>query len=218
MKEHKVSFNDGLEIDRDMSTDKNKKQDEQEDVKKTAEEVEETTETPTEQSQPAADEDQAETQETVSTDAKQAEAAVADMKQRYARLQADFMNFKKRTATEKLQISEVVKMDVLKNVLPVIDNFERALQVPQDKLTEDVKSFIDGYAMIYKQLTAFLEQEGVTKIDAVGKPFDPVYHQAVMRVESDEYENDTVVEVLQEGYLLGEQTLRPAMVKVAFNG
>ena len=109
-------------------------------------------------------------------------------------------------------------MDVITNILPVIDNFERALQVPQDKVADDVKSFIDGYEMIYKQLLGVLEKEGVTKIDAVGKPFDPNYHQAVMRVPSDEYDDDVVVEVLQEGYLLGDKTLRPAMVKVAFNG
>lgn len=166
---------------------------------------------------PAADEEPA-AEDAASTDAKIAEAAVADMKQRYMRLQADFANFKKRTAGEKLQISEVVKMEVLQNVLPVVDNFERALQVPQDKLTDDLKSFVDGYEMIYKQLMTVLEKEGVVKIDAVGKPFDPNYHQAVMRVASDEYDNDVVVEVLQEGYLLGDKTLRPAMVKVAFNG
>lgn len=166
---------------------------------------------------PVADEEQA-AEDAASTDAKIAEAAVADMKQRYMRLQADFANFKKRTAGEKLQISEVVKMEVLQNVLPVVDNFERALQVPQDKLTDELKSFVDGYEMIYKQLMTVLEKEGVVKIDAVGKPFDPNYHQAVMRVASDEYDNDVVVEVLQEGYLLGDKTLRPAMVKVAFNG
>lgn len=165
----------------------------------------------------AAPDEQAE--ETASADDKgAADAAVAEMQQRYVRLQADFANFKKRTANEKLQISELVKMEVLANVLPVMDNFERALQVPQDKMADDVKSFIDGYEMIYKQLLGVLEKEGVAKIDAVGKPFDPNFHQAVMRVESDEYENDTVVEVLQDGYLLGEKTLRPAMVKVAFNG
>ena len=151
-------------------------------------------------------------------DAKAVEAAVADMKNRYLRLQADFANFKRRSEAEKQQMAGIVKMDVLANVLPVIDNFERALQTPQDGVADDVKSFIEGYAMIYKQLVAFLEKEGVTKIDAVGKPFDPNYHQAVMRVASDEYENDTVVEVLQAGYLLGDKTLRPAMVKVAFNG
>ena len=143
---------------------------------------------------------------------------LAHMQQQFVRLQADFANYKKRTANEKTQLSEVVKMDVLSNILPVLDNFERALQVPQDKLTDDVKSFIEGYRMIYKQLLGVLEKEGVTKIDAVGKPFDPNYHQAVMRVPSDEYDDDVVVEVLQEGYLLGNKTLRPAMVKVAFNG
>jgi molecular chaperone GrpE len=90
--------------------------------------------------------------------------------------------------------------------------------VPQDSLSDELKSFVDGYTMIYKQLLTVLEKEGVTKIDAVGKPFDPNYHQAVMRVPSDEYDDDVVVEVLQEGYLLGDKTLRPAMVKVAFNG
>ena len=109
-------------------------------------------------------------------------------------------------------------MDVLGRVLPVIDNFERALKAPTDAVSDDVHSFIEGYEMIYKQLMDVLEKEGVTKIDAVGKPFDPNYHQAVMRVPSDEYDDDIVVEVLQEGYLLGEKTLRPAMVKVAFNG
>ena len=90
--------------------------------------------------------------------------------------------------------------------------------MPQDSLSDELKSFVDGYTMIYKQLMTVLEKEGVRKIDAVGKPFDPNYHQAVMRVPSDEYDNDVVVEVLQEGYLLGDKTLRPAMVKVAFNG
>lgn len=167
----------------------------------------------------AADESAHETAPDAKDDAAKAEAAkAAKVQQQFVRLQADFANYKKRTAAEKLQISEVVKMDVLINILPVIDNFERALQVPQDKVAEDVKSFIDGYEMIYKQLLGVLEKEGVTKIDAVGKPFDPNYHQAVMRVPSDEYDDDVVVEVLQEGYLLGDKTLRPAMVKVAFNG
>lgn len=197
-----------------MSKDKDKKREQQ--AAEEAAEAEKAEVNETAEAVPAADEEQA-AEETASTDAK-AEAAVAEMQQRYMRLQADFANFKKRTAGEKLQISEVVKMEVLQNVLPVVDNFERALQVPQDKLTDELKSFVDGYEMIYKQLMTVLEKEGVVKIDAVGKPFDPNYHQAVMRVASDEYDNDVVVEVLQEGYLLGDKTLRPAMVKVAFNG
>lgn len=161
--------------------------------------------------------------ETTEPDAKEAAdkadaEKAAKFEQQFVRLQADFANYKKRTASEKLQISEVVKMDVLGRILPVIDNFERALKAPTDAVSDDVHSFIEGYEMIYKQLMAVLEKEGVTKIEAVGKPFDPNYHQAVMRVPSDEYDDDSVVEVLQEGYLLGEKTLRPAMVKVAFNG
>lgn len=161
--------------------------------------------------------------ETTEPDAKEAAdkadaEKAAKFEQQLVRLQADFANYKKRTASEKLQISEVVKMDVLGRILPVIDNFERALKAPTDAVSDDVHSFIEGYEMIYKQLMAVLEKEGVTKIEAVGKPFDPNYHQAVMRVPSDEYDDDIVVEVLQEGYLLGEKTLRPAMVKVAFNG
>ena len=205
-----------------MSKDKKK---EEKEKQTTAEAVEETKQPADEiaaeekAADDGADTKQADNQNVQQPDATaQAEAAAAEMKSRYVRLQADFANFKKRTATEKQQISEVVKMDVLQNILPVIDNFERALQVPQDSLSDELKSFVDGYTMIYKLLMTVLEKEGVTKIDAVGKPFDPNYHQAVMRVPSDEYDNDVVVEVLQEGYLLGDKTLRPAMVKVAFNG
>ena len=167
----------------------------------------------------AADEGAAQAEPDANDGADKADAEkAAKFEQQFVRLQADFANYKKRTASEKLQISEVVKMDVLSRILPVIDNFERALKAPTDAVSDDVHSFIEGYEMIYKQLMAVLEKEGVTKIEAVGRPFDPNYHQAVMRVPSDEYDDDIVVEVLQEGYLLGEKTLRPAMVKVAFNG
>ena len=167
----------------------------------------------------AADEGAAQAEPDANDGADKADAEkAAKFEQQFVRLQADFANYKKRTASEKLQISEVVKMDVLSRILPVIDNFERALKAPTDAVSDDVHSFIEGYEMIYKQLMAVLEKEGVTKIEAVGKPFDPNYHQAVMRVPSDEYDDDIGVEVLQEGYLLGEKTLRPAMVKVAFNG
>lgn len=203
-----------------MSKEEKKKtqqETEETEEKKTTGTAEDTKQTPDEViGKDAADEDAPATD--VSDAQQKAEAAVEEMKARYVRLQADFSNFKKRSASEKLQISEVVKMDVLHNILPIVDNFERALQSPQDSLTDELKSFVDGYAMIYKQLMDVLAKEGVTKIEAVGKPFDPNYHQAVMRVPSDEYEDDTVVEVLQEGYLLGDKTLRPAMVKVAFNG
>ena len=144
--------------------------------------------------------------------------ALEEEKQRYMRLQADFANYKKRTVGEKQQLSELIKAEILLSILPVVDNFERALQHPSEQIGEEVKSFIDGYDMIYKQLIGILEKAGVTKMQPVGQPFDPQYHQAVSRVAVAEKENDTIAEVLQEGYLLGDKTLRPAMVKVVYNG
>ena len=135
----------------------------------------------------------------------------ADFDNRYKRLQADFENFKRRTNQEKEQLAGFVKGDVLKDLLPVLDNFERAVQAPAEG---DTKVFLDGFIMIHQNLMAMLSKHGLTVIDAVGKPFDPNFHQAIMRVPSDEYESDTVCEVLQTGYTVDGRCIRPAMVKV----
>ena len=135
----------------------------------------------------------------------------ADFDNRYKRLQADFENFKRRTNQEKEQLAGFVKGDVLKDLLPVLDNFERAVQAPAEG---DTKVFLDGFIMIHQNLTATLSKHGLAVIDAVGKPFDPNFHQAIMRVPSDEYESDTVCEVLQTGYTVDGRCIRPAMVKV----
>ena len=135
----------------------------------------------------------------------------ADFDNRYKRLQADFENFKRRTNQEKEQLAGFVKGDVLKDLLPVLDNFERAVQAPAEG---DTKVFLDGFIMIHQNLMAMLSKRGLAVIDAVGKPFDPNFHQAIMRVPSDEYESDTVCEVLQTGYTVDGRCIRPAMVKV----
>ena len=135
----------------------------------------------------------------------------ADFDNRYKRLQADFENFKRRTNQEKEQLAGFVKGDVLKDLLPVLDNFERAVQAPAEG---DTKVFLDGFVMIHQNLMAMLSKHGLGVIDAVGKPFDPNFHQAIMRVPSDEYESDTVCEVLQTGYTVDGRCIRPAMVKV----
>ena len=135
----------------------------------------------------------------------------ADFDNRYKRLQADFENFKRRTNQEKEQLAGFVKGDVLKDLLPVLDNFERAVQAPAEG---DTKVFLDGFVMIHQNLMAMLSKHGLAVIDAVGKPFDPNFHQAIMRVPSDEYESDTVCEVLQTGYTVDGRCIRPAMVKV----
>ena len=142
-------------------------------------------------------------------------AAVAEMENRYLRLQADFDNYKRRTLQEKEQLAGFVKGDVMEDLFPVLDNFERALQVPA---TDETKAFLEGFAMIQQNLMASLQKHGLAVIEAVGKPFDPNYQKAVMRVPSDEYDDDTVCEVLQTGYTVDGRTVRPAMVKVVHNG
>ena len=133
---------------------------------------------------------------------------------RYKRLQADFDNFRRRTNQEKEQLSGFVKGNVLADLLPVLDNFERAVQSPAEG---DAKTFLDGFVMIHQNLMATLQKHGLAPIEAVGQPFDPNLHQAIMRVETDEYLEDTVVEVLQTGYTVDGRCIRPAMVKVSGN-
>lgn len=133
---------------------------------------------------------------------------------RYKRLQADFDNFRRRTNQEKEQLSGFVKGNVLADLLPVLDNFERAVQSPAEG---DAKTFLDGFVMIHQNLMATLQKHGLEPIEAVGQPFDPNLHQAIMRVETDEYPEDTVVEVLQTGYTVDGRCIRPAMVKVSGN-
>ena len=169
------------------------------------EEISEPTETTKEQSE-------AQNAEESVVDASEVlEELKADFDNRYKRLQADFENFKRRTNQEKEQLAGFVKGDVLKDLLPVLDNFERAIQAPAEG---DTKVFLDGFIMIHQNLMAMLSKHGLDVIDAVGKPFDPNFHQAIMRVPSDEYESDTVCEVLQTGYTVDGRCIRPAMVKV----
>lgn len=152
-----------------------------------------------------------ESDEAVTDAAQVLEELKADFDNRYKRLQADFENFKRRTNQEKEQLAGFVKGDVLTDLLPVLDNFERAVQSPAEG---DAKVFLDGFIMIHQNLMAMLSKHGLAVIEAVGKPFDPNFHQAIMRVPSDEYESDTVCEVLQTGYTVDGRCIRPAMVKV----
>lgn len=130
---------------------------------------------------------------------------------RLLRLQAEYDNYKRRT--EKTRIAErKYKSEQLANeLLPVLDNFERALQT---EVTEENESFKEGIEMVYNQLQAALSSNGVEPIIALNEPFDPTYHHAVMQVEDDEFEPNTVVEELQTGYMIHDKVIRPTMVKV----
>ena len=134
----------------------------------------------------------------------------AELEDRYQRVLAEYANYKRRTEQEKLQIGEFTTADVLKKLLPVVDNFDRAAAA------EAGPAYKDGILMIVKQLGETLGKFGLTEIEAEGKPFDPEDHYAVQRVDAtDGVQPDTVTQVLQKGYKLGNRLLRPAMVVVA---
>jgi len=132
--------------------------------------------------------------------------------QRLLRLQADYDNFRRRTRLEKEEFVKYASLSLVERLLPVLDNFERALAAARN--AADLDSFAKGVDMIYRQLADVLAQEGLEPIKAVGEPFNPEFHQAVMQVESEEYDDNVVVEELQKGYKLKEKVIRPSMVKV----
>lgn len=136
-----------------------------------------------------------------------------EMTDRYKRLQADFDNFRRRTRQEKEEISAVVTERIVCELLPVVDNFERATA---SKAT-DVETLATGVQMIFKQLYNTLTQLGVEPVNAVGTMFDPNQHEAVMRVEDATQPEGMVVEELQKGYKVNGRVIRPSMVKVAGN-
>jgi molecular chaperone GrpE len=133
--------------------------------------------------------------------------------QRYLRVQADFDNFRRRSRQEKEDFTKYASLKLIEQLLPVVDNFERALSSSKD--TKDFEALVKGLDMTFRQLDQLLAQEGLTPIEAVGQPFNPEYHQAIMQVESDEHEEGIVVEEIQKGYKLKDKVVRPAMVKVS---
>lgn len=137
---------------------------------------------------------------------------IKDWEDKYKRLLAEFDNFRKRSEKESAMMIDIGASMILTKILPVVDNFERAI----NSIPEDIKdnSFVDGVDKIYKQMLKTFEDLGVKPIDAVGKPFDANLHNAVMTDENAEGEVDTVVEELQKGYMYKDQVLRHSMVKV----
>lgn len=140
-----------------------------------------------------------------------AEARSDDFYNRLARLQADYENFRRRSRQEKEDLYKYASEQLVLRLLPVLDNFERALTAEGNSL-QDYKS---GVEMIYRQLMDVLSLEGVMAIPAVGESFDPVKHEAVLREESDEYPENTITEEFRRGYFLKDKVIRPAMVKVS---
>ena len=135
-------------------------------------------------------------------------------KGQYARLAADFENFRRRTAKEKENLEKQVKKNVITELLPVVDNFERA-RVQIKPTTDGEKAIHNSYQGVYKTLVDCLKKLGVSAMRPEGQEFDPNLHNAMLREATDEYPEGTVIEQLMRGYTLGEEILRHAMVKVA---
>lgn len=137
---------------------------------------------------------------------------IEDLNDRLKRQMAEFDNFRKRTEKEKTQMFDMGARTIIEKILPVVDNFERGLAaVPED---EKENAFVDGMDKIYKQLLTELDAAGVKPIEAVGKEFDPEFHNAVMQTESDEYESGVIAQELQKGYMYKDTVVRHSMVAV----
>ena len=149
---------------------------------------------------------------------KRVEAENAELKDRLARRQADFENYRKRVERERTETYNRVVADVAAKLLPVLDNLKRALEAEasvEASESDEFRHFLSGVDLIYKQLNGVLDALGVKPIAAVGEPFDPHVHEAVVTEATDDYEPDTVMQEIVAGYRLGDKLIRPALVKVA---
>jgi len=187
-----------------MTKHKEAKQEETIETTAPAEEAAQTEETPA-----VAGEQEAAQQE---SEAEQLRQKVAELEERILRLQADFTNFRTRTAKEKEELTVFVTQKLVGDILPVLDNMERALGAQGD-----ANALREGMDMVNRQFQAILEKNGLQPVAAVGEMFDPVRHEAVMRMEDSDKADGLVVEEFQKGYSVHGKVVRPSMVKVVAN-
>lgn len=128
---------------------------------------------------------------------------------------ADLINYRKRKDEEVVRLLKFCNEDLIKQILPILDNFERAIKLDDDNLEDEVSKFLEGFKMIYCNMQNVMENFDVKAIDGANKPFDPVYHNAIMVEKKDGVESGMVLEVLQKGYIYKDKVIRPAMVKVS---
>ena len=140
------------------------------------------------------------------------QAKIDELEDRVKRQMAEFENFRKRTDKEKTMMFETGAKSVIEKILPVVDNFERGLATISEE--DENSGFASGMKMIYKQMMDELDKLGVKPIEAVGQEFDPNFHNAVMQVESEEYESGVVAQELLKGYMYHESVVRHSMVAV----
>ncbi|MBQ5821629.1 MAG: nucleotide exchange factor GrpE [Selenomonadaceae bacterium] len=156
---------------------------------------------------------EAEAEQDPAAEAEALKVQLAEGAERMKRLQADFENFRRRTRQEKEELSNMVVQDFIKELLPMLDNFDRAMAAE----ATDAAKFQQGVEMIYNQLTEILKNKGMELIDTKDAKFDPNFHQAVMRVENPDLEDEAIAMELQKGYMVKGKVIRPSMVQVVAN-
>ncbi|MGM0453453.1 MAG: nucleotide exchange factor GrpE [Thermodesulfobacteriota bacterium] len=145
----------------------------------------------------------------------------AETYDRLLRMTADFENYKKRSQRDREDQKKFANESLIKDLLPVIDNLERALVAAKEQQSSDAGhggNMVEGVEMTLNEIVKILKDYNVTAVEAQGKPFDPTYHEAVMQEESDQYPENTVINELQKGYMLHDRLIRPAMVVVSKGG
>lgn len=148
-----------------------------------------------------------------------AKKEAADATERLVRLQADWDNYRRRTATERLAEKERAAEKLVLALLPVLDDMERAIEhAGTAEGNEQLEQFVGGVEAVHDKMVGVLQKEGVSVIDPVGGPFDPLAHQAIGRVDDSEVYDETVAQVYQKGYKMGDKVIRTAMVTVAYGG
>jgi molecular chaperone GrpE len=145
--------------------------------------------------------------------AKEWRSKADELLDKYQRSVAEFSNYRKRQDRDREQQRLRLSMEVMRQLLPVMDDFDRALQNVPDRFSES--EWLEGVELVDRKLKAVMEGFQVVPIEAVGKPFNPAFHSALMQQESDDYPDSTVMEELRRGYLLADQVLRPSLVKVS---
>ncbi len=144
------------------------------------------------------------------------EKELGDLQDKYLRLYAEFDNYKKRVLKDQTEFLKYANENIIKELLPVIDNLERAIKHSKESAGgEDVKKLIEGVELTLKQFTGLLNKFGVTEVPSVGEFFDPTKHQAVSQVESEDLDDNMIIKEFQKGYFYNNRILRPAMVSIA---
>lgn len=166
---------------------------------------------------PEADENISEDTPDLAAQIEQLKSELAARDERFLRLQADFDNFRKRTAREKSELAAVIEQAFLKDLLPLLDNLTRASDAAESAENVDAETLRKGIEMIKQETVAVMGKHGLEPIETLGKPFDPNFHQAVSTVKDDTKKDGIIAAELQRGYTAGGRVIRPSMVQVVNN-